>query len=311
MHGELELSIDPTQLKKASRGVYADGDIIDAFSNRRIRCCHAEHICFEKNPDRSLKGHLGGILPIDHLAKDFLQNTRETEIERTGRLTAILRVLGTTTEIPFESGKDFTDHNGDVVRMDIEEHFQQMRHALQYPVFGEFEKEVVYGGKTNVNNSKLDLVWQRIESKTSLLEADHQAWPMGLKEGKIRVWIRTQNFDDAKAIDFMRPKVRTVNLIRENSKWVVPTTAGIMDPSGLTKLNEGEAAEFGINFVISGNESPSVGRVINAKRKHHIDWRNDLSFSEASKTDLDNFDIYVDKRDRSQFDHTVITKDRG
>ena len=64
-------------LKVNAGANYADGDIIAAFNDRRIRCTHAQHICSVMNAG----GGIGVHRDSNHVAKDFFELTHQYRFE--------------------------------------------------------------------------------------------------------------------------------------------------------------------------------------------------------------------------------------
>lgn len=76
---------------------FQDGDVLDVFTRRRIRCCHAEHVCFPRQLARSPSGELvsqhirklaNGCLSPEDVSRDFYESTHSNRFRRTGVLTA-------------------------------------------------------------------------------------------------------------------------------------------------------------------------------------------------------------------------------
>ncbi len=170
---------------------YADGDILCCFNNRRIRCAHAQHICHVKMAARNA---FGLILPTE-VAHDWFENVCEFKFERVSR-KEIKRIL--LSDMSEETLSDVPNAKGEA--MDVPLFIELRKRATgKHYLFGEVGAEFWYGGKTDVSNANMDLVWTAIEAKTPLLEADHKLWPLGSKDKTHHLFFAIDNLSDARA----------------------------------------------------------------------------------------------------------------
>lgn len=198
-------------IKIGTVGTYTDGDVLAAFNHRRIRCCHAQHICFPKvgdGKDRTWERLNGaGLLDLDDPARDFEAATREYMLERLSHDKArIVYPDGHTIE--FNSGQNF-EMGGKLVHMDIAAYFMRKTKTLRspggngQPAFGELGKEIIYNGRSDFSHAALDKVWVAIETKTPHREADYPLWAATDVELMHTLFIPVDDFDDATAADLV------------------------------------------------------------------------------------------------------------
>lgn len=180
---------------------YDDGDVLCAFNRRRIRCVHAGHICLPKFGSRLKDMDGNGIMPPGHLSQDWCEATHETRVERLSKFEAQLVRLSDGATIRFESDKPFEQFDGRTVHMQIPEFFARKRKAQQFPVFGVYGREVVYGGRLNFSDKALDSVWLKIEEKAGKRDTDeeHTLWPAGTQELKSHLFLPVAEFDDSES----------------------------------------------------------------------------------------------------------------
>ena len=194
-------------LKIAAGSGYEDGDVLCAFNRRRIRCTHAQHLCFIKSGDRLSDMDADGIMPVDHVSQDWHEATHEYRFERLSQTEAQIVRLADNAVIRFESGKPFIGFDGTTQQMDIEAFVARKRKAQQFPVFGKLGQELWYGGRIDVSDKALDTVWTAIERKTGRREAEStfQFWPAGVQELKSHLFIPVDEFDDVEAEALVAP----------------------------------------------------------------------------------------------------------
>lgn len=178
-------------LKISDSNDYKDGDIIAAFSRRRIRCTHAQHICHVKNAGGGVRA------PRDssHVAKDFLEHTHQYRFERVSR-TEVKRVtLATLDEVILDGTPKMID--GQMQHMAVQEFIERRLRHDRHAIFGTSALAVWYGGEKTFNHAKLDLVWNAIETKTVNREVDFDLWPVGAQDLKSHLFLPCDDFDES------------------------------------------------------------------------------------------------------------------
>lgn len=151
---------------------YQDGDILAAFNSRFIRCVHAQHICHVKNAG----GGIGALRDNVHVARDWFEHTHQYRFERVSR-TEIKRItLADMSEVLIDGTPKRID--GKMQHTDVALYVAGRLAHERHKIFGSPGREVWYGGRTDVSNAKLTLVWNTIETKTVNREIDFRRWPM-------------------------------------------------------------------------------------------------------------------------------------
>ncbi len=147
-------------LKIAPGANYADGDILCAFNSRAIRCVHAQHICHVKQAG----GGIGGLRDNAHVARDWFEHTHQYCFERVSR-TEIRRILlSDTSEVLIDGTPKLID--GRMQHIDVERYVNRRMLHNGHKMFGTPGREVWYGGRKDVSDANLNLVWDAIETKT-------------------------------------------------------------------------------------------------------------------------------------------------
>ena len=174
-----------------------DGDILAVFNSRRIRCVHAEHICHVKQAG----GGIGGLRDNAHVARDWFEHTHQYRFERVSR-TEIKRILlSDMTEVLIDGTPKLID--GKMQHMDVERYVNRRMLHNGHRMFGTIGAEVWYGGRTDVSDTKLSLVWNAIETKTAFQEVNFPLWPTGSKDLISHFFVTVDNFDEAEASDLV------------------------------------------------------------------------------------------------------------
>ncbi len=180
---------------------YLDGDILAAFNSRFIRCVHAQHICHVKLAG----GGIGGLRDNAHVARDWFEHTHQYRFERVSQ-TEIKRILlSDMSEVLIDGTPKLID--GKMQHMDVERYVNRRMLHNRHKMFGTTGVEVWYGGRTDVSDAKLDLVWNAIETKTAFQEADFPLWPAGNKDLISHLFVTVDDFDEAEASDLVSPEL--------------------------------------------------------------------------------------------------------
>lgn len=185
-------------IKVGAGANFEDGDILCAFNRRRIRCCHAQHICHVRVAPRNG----GGLIRTDAVARDWFEATHEYRFERVSP-NELDRVTIATGERERLSDKPNAKGQAIDVRLFI---VRRKRRPDNY-LFGEDGAEIWYGGRIDVSHAKLDLVWQAIEAKSPHRENDEdfQVWPAGIQELKSHLFVPVVDFSDVEAEALVEP----------------------------------------------------------------------------------------------------------
>ncbi|MCE9552378.1 MAG: hypothetical protein K8T91_03250 [Planctomycetes bacterium] len=278
---------------KIGRGAdYEEGDIVDAFNRLRIRRVHAEMICHVRHAGFTPQG-----LRPDGLARAMHEICLQYRFERVSR-NEIERVeIASGERKQFSSlhwvsegwlrrqgierdqlPRRYNDRlrryerlyaahpNAEGEYIEVEEYLaHQLRHK-QHAIFGRRGAEVWYGGREDVSDAKLDLVWQEIETRTPLREIDFRQWPAGGQDLRSFLFVAVDEFDD--------------ETLRE---WVTPLYAPL-----LQTMAEDDDSAVGV-----------VGkqRRIVQKRRYRVPFRTDLGLSARRLAEIDDPATSVDLRD--------------
>lgn len=181
---------------------YEDGDIIQAFSERRILHVHTEHTCSPHlRPD--LNPRTKGFLTPGTLAEDFKAASHKYLFERISVREVRRTDLATLEEAIFSDTP--TEIDGQMQHIHVEEWIKRrLKHADHF-LFGAEGAEYWYGGETTPQIPALDTIWQRIEAETQLLKANHSLWPLTNTERKLFLSVAFQPISDEVASLLMAP----------------------------------------------------------------------------------------------------------
>ena len=184
-------------LKIGAGANYQDGDILAAFNSRFIRCVHAQHICHVKQAG----GGIGALRDNAHVARDWFEHTHQYRFERVSR-TEIKRILlSDMSEVLIDGTPKRID--GKMQHMDVALYVAKRLAHARHKMFGTTGAEVWYGGRKDMRDAKLDLVWDVIEAKTDNREADFPRWPAGGKDLISHLFVTVDDFDEATAQDLV------------------------------------------------------------------------------------------------------------
>jgi hypothetical protein len=177
---------------------FADGDVLCAFNRRRIRCCHAQHHChFRKAPRND-----SGLIVVSALARDWFEATHQYRFERVSAEQVKRVVIATSEEELFGPLPNARGEHIDVRRFLARRKLNPL-----HRIFGEDGMEYWYGGRIDMSHTKLDLVWNAIETKTLLREAAYRRWPMGERDLRSHLAIAVDDFDDVAAAALESPEI--------------------------------------------------------------------------------------------------------
>lgn len=187
-------------LKVGDRGPdpdYRDGDILCAFNARRIRCCHAQHLCHVRTASRNSSG----LIVNSDLARDWFEATHQFRFERISPTQVRRRNLWTADE-DMLSGRP--NDRGEAI--DVGLFVRRRKRNPSHRLFGVDGREVWYGGKIDLSEAALTTVWQAIEGKSQHREQNYRRWPAGVQERKSHLLIETDEFDDAAGATLESPE---------------------------------------------------------------------------------------------------------
>ena len=169
---------------------YGDGDILVANNDRYILSSHTQKICHVKKMARNTNGFLA----VNNLAWHHQIHTYKYKFTRISKTEIRRDELGTLNTEIFSNIPNAKGEQMDVPLF-IERRIRHTRNRM----FGDFVSATWFGGRVNSSQAKLDLVWDEIESQTSLLRANHKALIVPTHELKKRLYLKCVNFTDAEA----------------------------------------------------------------------------------------------------------------
>ncbi len=175
---------------------YQDKDIVQAFSQRTIRCDHAYRICHVNNFGMTRDG-----LRPESLARKFLEHTYEYKYERVSR-TEFLRTELSTMQQTIISNIRNAEGLHCYVQLYLDSRLAHPKHRI----FGTPGSEFLYHGKKNYSNVKMDLVWNDIETDTVLREVDHFYWRLKSKEKQLHASFQVNDMTDEEEAGLMEPE---------------------------------------------------------------------------------------------------------
>ena len=149
---------------------YQDGDIVQVFTNNRIRTIHTEVIC---HPWRS-RVNRHGLRRSDHV-RAFFEHTHQYRFERLAKHWYQRVEIATGETLLQGLVPDASGQGGDVdlfVRMRMSEREQAPDGGPKLAMFGQPGREVWYGGCYDPSPENLDRVWDSIEFHTPKMRDD-------------------------------------------------------------------------------------------------------------------------------------------
>jgi len=202
---ELALKVDP--------GGDDDGDCLCAFNDRQIGCTYMQHICHHRKAPRK-----SGLILPGSLTQIMLERVSEFRFERTGKNTA-QRVILATMDVEPLSG------------MAVSQFITRARRSKNRVIFGEYGREIWYGGNTDYSVAAVDDVWAGIEvyvppepppfvpvdefDEPPAIEeyvpkrrVNYPLWPAGRQDLKQYLFITVDDFDDTEAKELVVPLTR-------------------------------------------------------------------------------------------------------
>lgn len=184
-------------LLKVDEGAnYADGDCLCAFSDRHIRCAHAEMICHPKRSQRSPRG----MLVKGSLAWHWMRRTREFRFERLSK-TEMVRINQATNE-RVRFGPE---------SIDLRLYLKRRRENKDHQLFTDGQTVVWFGGRSDFSAVRINTIWEQIDKQTpwNLTRQRFQLWPMGRLDIRHHLAIRSEAITEKQVRDFTEPLYRT------------------------------------------------------------------------------------------------------
>ena len=222
-------------IKVGDSATYEDGDVVDCFNRRRIRCTHAQHICH-----LDLMGfQLNGLRPNDCLAQMFREKTHQYRCERISQWEMKRVNLFDLSEEVFDDKPNGEGKSIDVPLF-VERRLSHPRHAM----FGSDGREVWYGGRKKFSHTEMDNVWSEIEKRTALREVDYGYWPASSAELKECAWCSVLDFGDLRAEELKGPQYDPANLdpealpIKKRKHKVVWRVKMPLSPKDITDIED-------------------------------------------------------------------------
>lgn len=169
---------------------YQDGDILFAPNERRMLCCHAEHICHPKLAARTRDG----LRDNNSLARTMLDTVCQYRFERLSHYE-VERVNLVTGERELFSDKP--NERGEQIA--VPEFVARRLKYDAHRIFGVPGREVWHGGTVDWSLPKVSAVWDAIEVRSALRMANHRHWPFTRQERLSFLPVKTDDFTDAVA----------------------------------------------------------------------------------------------------------------
>lgn len=242
-------------LKVGAGSGFEDGDVICAFSRRRIRSSHAERICHRRRGE----GGSGVLRPRGTLFEKWYELTHEfrnervspTEVLRTRLADGTIEVLG-----PKPNAKDEA--------IDVRLYLARRLAWPTHRIFGTPGSEVWYSGRFSRARSVLDAVWAEITNETGITEGvDWRLWHFGRLEIRHFLALRAEELTNKEAEDLVEPLYET-----QGGLWVWERS----HPNGVpgdvqTSVSAEEPA--------AAHDEEPWRKKVRRKARHRIAWETD------------------------------------
>ena len=150
---------------------YKDGDIVEAFSPKRILSTHAAHICHEKNFPVGRNGYR----EQDSLLEMYMFMTSRYQFIREG--DRVRRLDLTTLDTTYLSNTP--NENGEYI--DVQLFIDRRMVRSNHLIFGSPQMEWWYGGYRDLRH---DDIWEYIEERTENRRDQYTMWPVTPTEKK-------------------------------------------------------------------------------------------------------------------------------
>lgn len=145
---------------------YQDGDILFAYNSLYIRSSWAEQLTIPSG------FNIDGLRDVNSVSRlAWFENIYQFRFERLNS-TQIRKInLTTLDEEIITTGVPDSEGN----TMFVDEYIRRRKKHISHNIFGFDGSEIYYGGRSNINEANIDLVWENIESLTSHKEIDYHS----------------------------------------------------------------------------------------------------------------------------------------
>ncbi len=242
-------------LMTGSNPVYEDGDILSVFNRRCIRGMWADNICQPRNFGFNSDGLRNpGTLPEKYQENAYqfrFERISATEVRRTDLKTLDQVVLGPTPTLI----------DGTQQYIFVDEFIARRKSNSRHKIFGSDGAEIWYGGKLDVSWTKLDTIWEEIESRSlaelgeQKNEVDHRDWPATARELSRFLIVSVNDFDDATAATLIEP------LFDVDGETILKKRKNFIQWRQLRDTVEGDVLDPAIPVDIRGRKEIYQGRV--------------------------------------------------
>lgn len=180
-------------VKVGAGASYEDGDILNGFNRRRIRCVHAEELCHLKHEGYTYYG----LRDLNALARDLREACCQYRFERVSPTEVERVTIATGDRQLFSDIPVLID--GKWQAIDVGEFLKRRVRHPRHGIFGSPGAEIWYGGREDRSHAALDQVWTAIETKTPRRESEagFQKWPAGRQDLKSHLMLKVDEFDDS------------------------------------------------------------------------------------------------------------------
>ena len=177
---------------------YESGDVLCAFSDKKIKITHAQHVCHPRNNLVNTDGYL----LTDNVTQKYMERTALYKFERVSHYEVLRTNLSTLDSETFGVGQI------DVPQFLSRRRANRTEGRTKLPIFGTDGNEIWYGGTRIITDAIVSGLWDDIELLTDELrtETHHTLWTFGRLEVRHMLPIRIDNFTDQEAADMVRPR---------------------------------------------------------------------------------------------------------
>lgn len=183
-----ELIIYPTDETRPDTQ-YQDGDILCAFTDRRISQCHIQRLT---NPVKA--GFTSGGLRPDDLSRLVAEAVYKYRMERVGK-TEVKRI--TLADMGEEILSDTPNAKGEAIA--VAEYLQRRKKHARHRIYGTTGAEIWYGGAENWSVDNIAALWALVEGETAHRAVDYKKWPLTPKEKAHFLALPTEPMSEAAA----------------------------------------------------------------------------------------------------------------
>lgn len=283
-------------LKVGAGANYEDGDCLCAFNQRRIKACHAEHVCHYQWAGFTSEG----LRPDQSLARKMLDRVYTYRFERVG---------------PHQVRRIKSDYMGNVVEetlhgppeIDVEQYVRRRKKHAKHRIFGRDGAEVWHGGSSDMSVAAIDTVWVDIQTDSDHRTQsggcphcgqDHSLWAMGRLDVRHHLAVQVNELTDEETHAMVTPH----NAEFRPGQPVRDPDGGIITPS----FSNDRQWEHPTGKWVYEQEEDGTVRVEFGKRNIKIDWKAE-ALPRIGKTEqqVSNKDELVGR------EHTLNNLDRA